>query len=194
MEKELEDLKQILDEDEEVKFSAKPNKMRYVFINIIAGLASIFLFGGLFIILGTLGLINIIRFVNESTGQIDYSGPIGMVVMGSVIIIISIFTFVIPSIVRYGRSLYVVTNKRVIIRSGFIGVDYKSLDIRDIITINVRVDFLDKLVSPNTGTILFGSAASPLVQNGNRQTSSYSFLCIDHPYEAYKTIKSLTSK
>ena len=194
MEKELEDLKQILDEDEDVRFSAKPNKNRYVFINIIAGLASIFFFGGIFILIGTLGLIDIIRFTNESTGQIDHSGPIGMVIMGSVIILISIFTFVIPSIVRYRRSLYVITNKRVIIRSGFIGVDYKSLDIKDIITINVRVDFLDKLVNPNTGTIMFGSAASPLIQNGNKQTASYSFLCIENPYEAYRTIKSLTSK
>ena len=35
---------------------------------------------------------------------------------------------IIGTIIKYRRAFYVVTNKRLIIRTGIIGVDYKSLD------------------------------------------------------------------
>lgn len=54
----------------------------------------------------------------------------------------------------------------------------------------MRVDFLDKLVHPNTGSIVFGNAAAPVYASPNRRyPAAYSFAHIDNPYEVYKKIK-----
>ena len=87
--------------------------------------------------------------------------------------------------------MYVVTNDRLIIRSGVIGVDYKEMSLYSITSMNVRVDFFDKLVNPNTGVIYFASASTPMVmnQNGKTNTSSFKFEYIENPYDVYKKIK-----
>ena len=97
---------------------------------------------------------------------------------------------IIGTIIKYRRAFYVVTNKRLIIRTGIIGVDYKSLDIKNVISVDVRVNFLDKPVHPNTGSIIFGNAAAPVYASPNhRYPAAYSFAHIDNPYEVYKKLK-----
>ena len=56
---------------------------------------------------------------------------------------------------------------------------------------NVRVDFLDKLVHPNTGTIFFGTAANPIINDGQGKSTTFKFEHIEDPYEAYKNLKQL---
>ena len=125
--KELDELKKILDDDEEVKECFKPNKVRYVVINIIFSLFFLLLFfGGVFTV-GILGIAGTIRFDNN--GEQDLLAPIIFLVVSAPILLFAITTL-IGYIVRYKRALYVVTNKRLIIRSGFIGVDYKSIELK----------------------------------------------------------------
>ena len=80
----------------------------------------------------------------------------------------------------YKNLYYAYTNKRLIVRSGVIGVDYRTLDYKDITATSVNVDFLDK--GSKTGSLRF---ASP--------TSSISFNYVQNPYELLKEIKEYMS-
>ena len=77
------------------------------------------------------------------------------------------------------------TNKKLHI----FGVDFKSLDMSMIGAVNVYVSLIDKLVHKNTGSISFGSTASPIGYNQS-SAAAYKFSHIANPYETYKEIKS----
>ena len=105
-------------------------------------------------------------------------------------VILAFIFSVITRIVIYKKTCYCCTNKRIIIRRGFIGADYQTLDYDLIGGMDVQVDFFDKIMKPNTGTISFASAASPMME---KQGSSYYFAHIENPYETYRKIKEYSS-
>ena len=86
------------------------------------------------------------------------------------------------------KTVYAVTNKRIIIRTGYIGVDYKSLDYTMLGALTVNVSLIDKLIRKNTGSIAFGSMASPMT---NATQAKFNFAYITNPYETYKEIKNI---
>ena len=88
----------------------------------------------------------------------------------------------------YNKTLFAVTNKRILIRTGYIGVDYKGLDYDTIGALTVNVNWLDKLLKKDTGTLSFGSMASPMINTANYK---FSFLYIKNPYEVYREVKSI---
>ena len=185
----LDDVKRILDDDEEILKSYKPNKKRFVFINIlfsgtIATIVPIVIF-----VIGLLGLVGVIPFVDEAGNRV-FMPALVMMIFGGVGV-----TFLLVNctgfFVRYNKAYYYVTNKRLIVRGGFVGVDYRSLQLSAISMVDVRVDFLDKLVKNNTGTIIFGSSSTPVVNGQHNSTASFSFSHIDNPYDAYKEIKEI---
>ena len=105
-----------------------------------------------------------------------------VVIYLALILIIFLFT-----LVHYKNVYYAYTNKRVIIRSGIFGIDFHTLDMGMIGAVNVHVSLLDKILMKNTGTLTFGSTASPVVSaNGG---ASYKFTHILMPYETCKEIK-----
>jgi len=110
-------------------------------------------------------------------------------------IAISAGSLVLPLIVSipfflayYKNRYYAYTNKRIIIRTGVFGIDYKGLDLKAIDAVNVYVGFFDKIVKKNTGSLKFGSKASPIINYGN-VSGGYRFTHIEKPYEFYKEIK-----
>lgn len=105
--------------------------------------------------------------------------PIGIFVVGMILAVV--FTSM-----HLKKSVYAITNKRIIIRTGIIGVDYKCMDLASIGATEVYVSVIDKLLGGKTGTIRFGNVASPI--NGNN-TIPYAFSDIAEPYKTYKFIK-----
>lgn len=187
----------ILDTDEKIVESFKPNKFRFIGLgmiwDVIKGLF-VAIFGGIFI-----GLSYIPGdWIDESTGEVDPNGNfipriIGFVILGFALL--TILIAIIWRLVKYKKVWFCYTNKRILIRTGFIGADFQTLDFDMIGAMNVRVDFLDKLVHPNTGTLMFASAASPMMANGlPGGTSGYMFVNIEQPYEVYKRVKEYSSK
>lgn len=106
--------------------------------------------------------------------------PIGVALLVEIILIIILS-------ISYGRILYAVTNKRLIIRSGVIGVDYRTLDLKMIGYSDVQVSFLDKLAKNGTGSLRFGSMSSPV----NSRERGFVFSHIPNAYENYKKVKEL---
>ena len=100
------------------------------------------------------------------------------------------FLLGVSSLVSVGlwsyKTIYALTNKRVLIRTGFIGVDYKSLDLTMVGALSVNVSVVDKIMRKNTGTIAFGSMASPMT---TQNASKFNFAFIYDPYHVYKEVK-----
>ena len=168
---------QILDNDEKIVEVFKPNFVRFViFSSLFLAIFLIPFFAvGLFMVFASDTLIGGIWFLGFA--------------------LFALLVNPITSAVRYSKTAYCYTNKRIIIRTGFIGADFEAIDFDMIGGMNVKVDFLDKLVKPNTGTIFFASFASPMIQNGqNGGSAGYSFKHIENPYDVYKRVKEFASK
>lgn len=165
----------ILDDDEKIVKIFKPNKLKLYFSNIFC--FSIFLL--FFLATSILGIL-IPEEGYDPVNPIYVLIPIGIFVF--IILLVALFTAL-----YYKNVYYVYTNKRIVIRSGIFGVDYKSLDMAMIGAVDVYVSLIDKILKRNTGSLCFGSMASPMVSG--KGGAAYKFNHIVMPYETCKEIK-----
>ncbi|MBO4737042.1 MAG: PH domain-containing protein [Bacilli bacterium] len=179
----------ILQEDEEIIKVIKPNKTRYVHLG---GLAYTLL-----ALIPILAMAVPLGMAIESFAEYGTSTPliIELTVFGG-LILLGIITTWVGLNMSYKKTFYAYTNKRILIRRGFIGVDYATLDFEMIGGLMVNVNFLDRLMkgSDNPGTITFGSSASPVIYTRNGRTAAYAFRNIDHPYEVYRDLKHMVDE
>lgn len=166
------EFKDILDEDEIVIKTYKPEKLKFYLVRVLSSfLISLFL-----VTPTSIGLI-----IDE-----DLTNGKSYVIIPILALIIIVVLSILLTKLAYNKRLYAYTNKRVLIQNGFIGIDYKSLDLDVIGASEVRVDFMDKLINRNTGTIKFGSQATPTNVQG---IQAFQFVGIKDPYNVYREIK-----
>lgn len=164
----------ILDDDEKIIKVFKPNKGKLFLSSIVLN----FMWSFWFLMFGIIAVL--VPEEGVTINKIYVLIPIGLYVV--------IFAFLMLfTALHYKNVYYAYSNKRVIIRSGIFGVDYKSLDMSMIGAIDVYVSLLDKIIKKNTGSLSFGSAASPV---GGSGASGYRFNHVLMPYETCKEIKS----
>ncbi|MBR6779301.1 MAG: hypothetical protein IKM43_04090 [Clostridia bacterium] len=160
----------VLDKDEKIIKVYKPHKLRTWFTIIALAVVILLCFIPLIIV----------GFLNDTGLE---------TLIAVLVIIIPLMLICIPFVsLWYKKTVYAVTNKRILIRTGYIGVDYKSLDFTMLGALTVNVSWVDKLIKKNTGTISFGSMASPMT---NQAGAKFSFMHITNPYETYKEIKTI---
>ena len=169
----------VLEDKEQIIKGYKPVKSKMFLSNLTIG----FIFN-LFLI-----LLAVLNFVDSSMTLTER-------LVGSLIplgIVILIFTFsILFTCLSYKNTYYVLTNKRIIIRSGVFGVDFQALDIANIGASMVTVSLLDKILRKKTGSIKFGLNSSPI--NAEGKVSSYAFMHITDPYKVHKEIKEFINK
>ena len=166
---------QVLDENEQILKTYQPNKLRAWFTIIISALFIMILFLPILI----------------SSILSQEAGMLGMIVGG--ISFLVVYALIVSIMIKLwlNKTIFAVTNKRILIRTGYIGVDYKSLDYTMLGAITVNVSWIDKLLRKNTGSISFGSMASPMVSNS---VSKFNFAYIKNPYETYKEVKAIIDR
>ena len=109
--------------------------------------------------------------------------------IGTIVAYVIVLLICVPFIGLWlNKTVYAVTSKRILIRTGFIGVDFKSLDYTMLGALTVNVNWIDKLLRKNTGSIAFGSMASPMT---NQAVAKFNFSYIHNPYETYREIKEI---
>ncbi len=167
----------ILDKDEKVEKIFKPHKLKMFLSSFLIGFCCWF-----WLIIPAIAIF----CVNEND-EFVASALKTILVVASVLVLFGGITLLFVAL-EYKNTYYAYTNKRVIIRKGIFGVDYKSLDMSMIGAVTVNVSFLDKILRKNTGSIGFGSMASPI---GGQNASLFRFADILMPYETYKEIKSV---
>jgi len=91
----------------------------------------------------------------------------------------------------YNKRAYAVTDRRILVRGGIVGTDYKSLKISAINATTARVGLMDKIAKQNTGTIEFGSPATPLgvTNTSGVRVNPFIFGRIINPYEELREIE-----
>ena len=165
----MSEFEKILDEDEFIIKEYKPNKFKFYFQTVL-----------------TTSFILLFMFIPLLIGAIvDVDAPVFVIPIVLTLFIIIILMVLLFTKLSYNKRFYAYTNKRIIIH-GFIGIDFKSLDLEFIGASEVRVDFLDKILKRNTGTIKFGSHATPTNVQG---VQAFQFVAIIDPYNVYKEIK-----
>lgn len=84
---------------------------------------------------------------------------------------------------RWVNTVYYITDKRIIIQTGFIGIDYTTIYFKDISNVSLKVSAIDKLLG--VGDIHFD-----LKQSSNDARVN-SFLDLKNPYEIYPKLQKI---
>ena len=164
----------IRDSDEELLWVGKPTLIPFILSAV----------GGVFVPLIIVGL-----FVFVFTQpDVEVTG----LPMPGLIAIIFIISGLFPLIIRlfvYSNTAYAYSNKRIMIRTGFIGTDFKTIDYDKISDIEVNVNVIERIF--NVGTILFFSGRS-LSSKKNSDILTNRWIAIKEPYEIYKQVKEIS--
>jgi len=165
----------VLDDDEEVVQVLRPHRGRAWFTTIVRLIV-------LSLIMIPMGICMIVfNDPNSADGETIGVG-IGCLVVLGVFVLVDVIT----TALWCAKTVYAWTNKRVLIRTGYIGVDYKSLDLNMVGALSVNVNVIDKILRKNTGTVAFGSMASPMT---TQTASKFNFTFVFDPYRVYKEVK-----
>lgn len=81
---------------------------------------------------------------------------------------------------------YILTNRRLIKRSGIFGIDYKSIDHDRIVDLNISVNPLENLYKVGTISAYSGNST----RKGHKIHDK--FVAIKNPYKVYKQMKSVS--
>lgn len=170
----------IIEKDEEIVEVFKPQKTRFWWGIVSSSLMIVVavLLWSLIVVAGIL---------------VDYPEAAPIVALGFLAVIAFVLLLVaIFGKTAYNNRFYAYSNKRILIRSGIIGIDYRTLEFQALTATIVRVSFLDRVLRTNTGTLMFGSPSSPVGMapaNNNVAANSYSFRNIEDPYNTLREIK-----
>ena len=158
------DLRDMLDRDEKVLWAGKPRKAPLVLKSFISTVI-------------VLPFIIIPFFIFQITGP-ALLNPIVIIFFLFWYGIISIFAIMpIYNFLMWKNIWYMLTNKRVIVRTGLIGIDYDILELENIQQINVNVGLIDKIY--NTGTIVLQSIG----------VKPITLWAVEEPYKIQKVIR-----
>lgn len=80
---------------------------------------------------------------------------------------------------EYKNIVYAVTDKRVIVRNGFAGLDFENVNYTDIDSIRANVSIIEKI--RNVGTLYISTSSGQMVQ----------LLAIADPYGVYKQVNKV---
>ena len=171
-----EQFKSVLDTDEKILWQGKP-----VFIPFFATGLPFFFFG---ILWGVMDYGFIKQSFFSTQGTLNYTmvpffllhlAPLWLGTLN-----------LVRSVLAYHNVSYVITNKRVILRSGFWGIDFAAIDYDKINDMVVTVNPLEQMFGVGTIRIDSGRTTSRGV------SMSDAMIAIKNPYEVFKTFKTTT--
>ncbi len=179
----------LLEDDERIIRTIKPKKSPNVIgTNILAWICIIL---GAFLILGGIMLIKNANSYYADEEDIEIGAE--MLVFGIIVIIMGLIIPIIANL-KYKSYLYCITNKKVIIRTGVIGRDFRVLELGSITTVDMIVGFSDKICGNKTASILFFNASNATMYSGKTGRGEYNkngFMHIENATEIYKEVKAL---
>jgi len=140
-----------------------------------------------FLIIGLLwGAIDYFGFIQHMGSQKGF--PVGFAVP---FFTLHLFPFwgsilnMLRLILVHKNTFYAITNKRVMMRSGFWGIDFNAVDYDKISDIQVTVNPLENILGVGTIRISAGKVSS----KGSPLTDD--FIAVKNPYEVFKKLKTV---
>lgn len=166
----------VLNDDEKVLWRGKPNAKSYVLAAMLKMLpiAIIWLiFDGAFIVGISIGM---------SHGQIPLS-LLGFIIPFFLLHLMPVWMWIINTVKAFKevKNLeYAITDRRVIIRSGVIGIDFKFVNYTEIDSVNIKVGFIDKIFK--VGDIYINSSVNSAV-----------LWVVSNPYKIGRALQKVTT-
>lgn len=84
---------------------------------------------------------------------------------------------------KWSNSVYYITDRRIIIQSGFIGIDFSTIYFKDIKNVTLNVGTIDKLLG--VGDIHFD------LDDSSGYVKCSAFLDIENPYQVYPQLQKI---
>lgn len=165
----------VKDDDEEILWTDKPKFIPFFITGLGAGIGA-FIFVGIYYAMTR-------NAMNEDGTQGNFS-----VWFAAIPILFFLWSF-LKRILSYSNTSYAFTNKRVMMRTGFIGTDFKSIDYDKISDIEVTVNFIERAF--NVGSIRFFSGRTQ-TDDGTTTKLYDQWEAISNPYEVFKRVKKVS--
>jgi hypothetical protein len=163
----------IKDENEEILWTGKPKFAPYIFTGVFFAVVTI--------AIGLIWLLAARNFTsNNVNGKGDYFWLFGLIPM-----VQGLYVF-LKKALSFSNTAYAYSNKRVMMRTGFIGTDFKSIDYDKISDMEVTVNIIERIC--NVGTIRFFSGRTQ-TDEGNTTKLYDNWNAIENPYEVFKMLK-----
>ena len=173
---------QILNSDEKVIWSEKPQKKPFLLVTIPAMFALI-AFGIVSFTFIYYFAQNWFSFGNDNADKsIPWYGYIPIVFMSSPLWMGILYPFYM--MMAYKNIHYCYTNRRVILRSGAWGADYKTIEYDQISDLEVKVGPVGEKYNTGNLTIITGT-------NSDGKQISNTMYAISQPYEVFKNLKKV---
>lgn len=166
----------VKDDDENILWTGKPNFTPYLLNGLGPGIGVLIFFG--------ISYFSFISF-QQSAGV---KGNNFMLYFGLLPLAFFLLAF-LKKILSFSNTSYAYTDKRIMVRTGFIGTDFKSIDYDKISDIEVTVSFVERAF--NVGSIRFFSGRTQV--NDNNTTKLYDkWESIPDPYSVFKKVKQVS--
>lgn len=170
------EFRDILDRNERIIWSEKPN--------LIVHLAS----GFPLLIIGILWGIMDIFFISNFMFS-GFGSPFNFLTIFFLFHMMPLW-FGVGNMIRlifvYKNTFFAYTDKRVIVKTGFMGVDYKIKDFYNIGNVEVNINPIENMLG--VGTIRIDEEVV-VTQNNNRRRTGNRLYGIQRPYEVFKALK-----
>ena len=156
----------ILNKDEEVLLRLRPERKVYIAEAFLKGLPIALLWGG---------IDALIIYMIVSNGALSEIGfAVGFIFGFFIIHLIPVWLYlgqVIKRVWGYKNLSYTFTDKRIIIRSGLIGIDFRFIYYSDIASVDVKVGLLDRMFK--VGDLYIKSSTQSLVLDDIKSPYQY---------------------
>ena len=163
----------VKDNDEEILWTGKPKFIPYIFSGLGTSLFSL-AFGLIWV------LVNFNIKPDNADGGFQYFWLFGLIPL-----LQGLYVF-LNRLLSFSNTAYGYSNKRVMMRTGFIGTDFKTIDYDKISDIEVTVNIIERIY--NVGSIRFFSGRTQTDENNT--TKLYDVWgAIENPYEIFKMVK-----
>ena len=169
----LPEFESIKDDNEEILWTGKPKFVPFIFAGILSG----------FFVLA-FGLVWILTARSFATNNDNSTSPYFWL-FGLLPLLIGLFGF-LKKLFSFPNTVYSYSDKRVMMRSGFIGTGFKTIDYDKISDIEVTVSIIERMY--NVGTIRFFSGRT-VTDEGSTTKLYDSWSAIENPYEVFKLVK-----
>jgi len=180
----MENISEVLDKNERILWQGKPAFLPFAFGRLFKAFLALFMLAGaIFYIFYTAMYINHWPTTDTITLIVFTLG------IFSPLLLVLLF-FVVAGFIRafvWKVTEYAVTDKRIILKSGIIGREFRMIDFDKVSNIEVHVDFVDKLFRKNTGSLYIYGNFSNLPLN-----KPYLVEHVMDPYNIFKGVKKVS--
>jgi membrane protein YdbS with pleckstrin-like domain len=165
----------VKDDDEEILWTDKPKFIPYAITGLAAGFGVI-----IFVAISYV----MVRNAKDGEGLLGNS----FLLVTAIPVVFFLWNF-LRKLFSYSNTSYAFTNKRVMVRTGFIGIDFKSIDYDKISDIEVTVNVVERAF--HVGTIKFFSGRTQ-TDDGVTTKLYDRWEAIPNVYEIFKKVKQVS--